>query len=308
MNSGRILIIDDDAAFIRMYEERLGEEGYLVHAARDRTTALTKLDEGGWDAVLVDQKLQGPGGPDTGLDMLREAAIRAPRAKAFLVTAYATERAIARAFAEGAYDYLQKDEFFSSLLAPKLRNAVDAVRARSMAELSSAETEAQIRATWGAAEAERDGNRKGKLLEDLMVLLFKTVPGFHQTTPRRQNEIEEIDILIQNASTDPLWVNERTSYILAECKNWSKPVGAPELTLFLDKVASRSGRCRLGFFIAPGGFTGAYKQSLLAARKGDHLIVPVDRAGLQDLVDAADRNVVLKKLHERAVVELNGHA
>jgi hypothetical protein len=47
-----------------------------------------------------------------------------------------------------------------------------------------------------------------------MVLLFKTIPGFHQVSVRRRNEVEEIDLLIRNESADPLWVNERTSYIL----------------------------------------------------------------------------------------------
>jgi ActR/RegA family two-component response regulator len=307
MSSGKILIIDDDAAFLRMYEDRLGEEGYLVETVTDARGALAKLDEPGWDAVLIDQKLQGEGGPDSGLDLIGEAARRAPGAKAFLVTAYATRAAITRAFREGAYDYLQKDEFFSALLAPKLRNAVEAVRALRMAELSGDETEATIRETWAAAESEKDANRKGKLLEDLMVLIFKTVPGFHQTTLRRQNELEEIDLLIQNASTDPLWVNERTSYILVECKNWSKPVGVPELTVFIGKIAKRYGRCRLGFFIAPGGVTRTFKGELAAKREGDHLVVLVDRDALLELVGTTDRNAVLKKLHERAVAELNGH-
>jgi CheY-like chemotaxis protein len=307
MKSGKILIIDDDASFRQMYEDRLGEEGYVVETAPDQRTALAKLDQPGWDAILIDQKLQGEGGPDTGLDLIAEAAQRAPGAKAFLVTGYATPKAIARAFREGAYDYLQKDQFFSALLAPKLRNAIEAVRALRLAELTSAETEEQIRETWTAVEAATDPNRKGKLLEDLMVLLFKTIPGFHQTTPNRQNDIEEIDLLIQNASPDPFWINERSSYILVECKNWSKPAGAPELRALFHKLERRYGRSRLGFFIAPGGFAGTFKDALLAERKGDLLIVLVDHDALAELVRGPDRGAILKRFHERAVMALNGH-
>lgn len=304
MSSGKILIIDDDQSFLRMYEDRLGEEGYVVESARDRASALLKLDLPGWDVVLIDQKLQGAGGPDIGLDLIAEAARRAPGAKAFLVTAYATRPAIAHAFREGAYDYLQKDEFFTALLTPKLRNAIQAVRAQRLAELTSAETEADIRDTWDAALRETNPNRKGKLLEDLMVLVFKTVPGFHQTMPNRRNDVEEIDLLIQNASTDPFWINERSSYILVECKNWSGPVGATELTRFLYKLQHRFGRCRLGFFVAPGGFAGTFHGALLAERRDDHLVVPVDRDALAALVAAPDRNAALKQLHERAVMAL----
>lgn len=306
MSSGKILIIDDDASFRQMYEDRLGEDGYIVEAAPDRHTALEKLEQPGWDVVLIDQKLQGEGGPDTGLDLIAEAALRAPRAKTFLVTAYATPKAIARAFREGAYDYLQKDELFSALLSPKLRNAIEAVRALRLAELSTAETETQIQATWTAVEAEQDANRKGKLLEDLMVLLFKTIHGFHQTTPNRQNDIEEIDLLIQNNSTDPFWSKE-SSYILAECKNWSKPAGVAELRSFLYKLQHRFGRSRLGFFIAVGGFKGTFKEALLAERKDEHLVVLIDRDALVELIEAPDRNAVLKRFHEHAVMALNGH-
>lgn len=304
MSSGKILIVDDDERFREMYESRLGEEGYLVESAVDQKTALEKLDQGGFDVILIDQKLQGEGGPDTGLDLIAEAARRAPRAKTFLVTAYATSRAVSRAFREGAYDYLQKDELFSALLSPKLRNAVEAVRALELSGLTTAETEAQIRATWACVESERDPNRKGKLLEDLMVLIFKTIPGFQQTTPNRQNDIEEIDILVQNASTDPFWSKE-SQYLLAECKNWSKPAGAPELRGFFHKLERRFNRARLGFFIAPGGFTGTMKEALLAERKEKHLVVLVDREGLLELISSPDRGAVLKRLHERAILALS---
>jgi CheY-like chemotaxis protein len=306
-STGKILIIDDDPSFLKLYDSQLGEEGYLVETAADSTAALAKLDQPGWDVVLIDQKLQGPTGPDAGLDLIVEVARRAPAAKAILVTAYATTSAITRAFREGVYDYLQKDEFFSVLLRAKLRNATETVRAQRLGSLTLDETEAAIQDAWSAVETERNAHRKGKLLEDLMVLLFKTIPGFHQVSVRRQNEIEEIDLVVRNESNDPLWVNERTSYILAECKNWSKPVGVNELRNFIWKLGRRFGRCRLGLFIAPGGFTGPFKETLRTESKDDLLVVLVEHDALRDLVLSTDRNASLKKLHERAVVELNGH-
>jgi ActR/RegA family two-component response regulator len=305
--TGKILIIDDDPSFLKVYENRLGAEGYLVETATTVSEALAKLDQPGWDVVLLDQKLQGPGDADSGLDLLSEIAMRAPRAKTILVTGYASDEAITRAFREGVYDYLEKNSVFRVLLLAKLRNAVEAVRAQRFGELNSEETEAAIRETWSAVEAEADANRKGKLLEDLMVLLFKTIPGFHQATPRRRNDVEEIDIVIRNESTDPLWVNDGTPYILVECKNWSKPVGAGEIRTFFGKLERRFGRCRLGFFVAPGGFTGPFQDDLRTERKGNILVIPVDREALRGIVLSTDRNATLKKLHERAVIEQNGH-
>ncbi|WP_438000664.1 response regulator [Sorangium sp. So ce185] len=306
-STGKVLIIDDDPRFVRLYESRLGEEGYLVETAPDAGAALVKLDQPGWDVVLLDQKLQGREGPDSGLDLLAEVRLRAPSAKTLLVTAYATPGAIMRAFQEGVYDYLQKDEFFQVLLLPKLRNAIEAVRARQLGELTREETEVTLREAWAAVESEADPNRKGKLLEDLMLLLVKTIPGFRQAQARRRNDVEEIDLLIRNESTDPFWVNERTSYILIECKNWTKPAGVNELRSFMWKLERRYGRCRLGLFVAVGGFTSAFRDDLRGERKDDYLVLLLDRDDLRALVLASDRNACLKTFHERAVVELNGH-
>lgn len=304
--TGKILIIDDDPSFLRVYKDRLGEEGYQVDAATDVSSALVKLDQPGWDVVLLDQKLQGRDGPDSGLDLISEVTRRAPAAKIILVTAFASTEAIQRAFRDGVYDYLEKGRFFAVLLVAKLRNAIEAVRAHRIAELVPSEIEASIKELWGAVESEQDPNRKGKLLEDLMVLLLKTIPGFHHANTRRRNELEEIDVLVRNESSDPFWSKE-DPYILVECKNWSKPVGVPELLSFLNKLERRYGRCRLGLFIAPGGFAETFRQALLTERKEDKLVLLLGRDQLRELVESADRSAVLKRLHEAAVVETNGH-
>jgi ActR/RegA family two-component response regulator len=303
---GKVLIIDDEDTFLEIYEETLGRQGYLVETAKDRVSALSKLDVPGWDAVLLDQKLQGGYGPDSGLDLIPEIVRRAPRARILLVTAYATPKAVTLAFDAGAHDYLQKDELFDALLVPKLRNAVETARALRLGAMTTDETETEIRQTWAAARTEPDANRKGKLLEDLLVLLLKTIPGFESASPRRRNELEEIDVLVRNESADPTWTKEG-SYLLVECKNWSKPAGAPELRDFAYKMEHRYGRCRLGIFVAPGGFAETVKLDLLSRRKGSLFILLLDAGGLTGLVEAPDRNAFLKKLHTDALVAQNGH-
>lgn len=303
MASGKILIIDDDPSFVQLYREQLGREGYAVESAHDRASALAQLAAPGWDVVLLDQRLQGT---NSGLDLIADIRRLAPFAKTILVTAFASDDAIVRAFSEGAYDYLEKGARFTTLLRVKLHNAVEAARALRLATFSSEETEAEIRETWALVKAETDKNLKGKLLEDLMVLLFKTIPGFHQTSPRRQNKIEEIDLLIRNESKDPLWAKEQ-AFLLVECKHWSKPSGAPELRDLLYKIERRFDRCRLGFFIAPGGFSGTFKDALLAERKDRILVVLIDGEALAKLVASDDRNAFLKDCYEKAILAQNGH-
>lgn len=300
-DSGRILIVDDDTAFLETYEDLLSAEGHVVERAESRTKALARLDEPGWGVVIIDQKLLGPGGPDTGLDLIAEAGQRAPGAKTILATAYASPDAVERAFQNGAYDYLEKrGQVFSALLRIKVRNAMEAVRERWLASLDLSATEQAIRSTWDAARGEKDRNKKGLLLEQLMSLVLKTIPGFERLSTRLQNEIEELDILVQNNSVDPFW-REEGQYILVECKNWSGHVGTKDLRDLWGKVDGRYQRCKLALFVAPGGFAETVRTQQLQRARESTLVMLVGPGELDELVKQTDRSAVLKALHQRAV-------
>lgn len=297
---GRILIVDDDPAFIETYKDLLAAEGYTVETATSHATALRRLDEPGWSVILVDQKLQGPGGPDTGLDLIAESRSRAPGAKVLLVTAYASKEAVERAFREGAYDYLEKTPVFEAMLHVKVRNAMEVGSERWLATLDLDGTELAIRETWATAQAERDRNKKGLLLERLVALLLKSIPGFDRLDTRLRNDTEEIDVLVQNESTDPFWQKE-SPYILVECKHWSKRIGTKELRDLWGKMEGRYNRCRLALLIAPGGITDTVRDLQLRKSEEDVLVVLVGASELDDLVRRKDRNEALKEMHRRAV-------
>jgi len=129
---GRILIIDDDPAFIETCKDLLALEGYTVETAT-YAEALHRLDEPDWSVVLVDQKLQGAGVADTGLDLIAESRKRAPGAKVLLVAAYTSNESIERALREGAYEYLEKSTVFEAMLRVKVRNAMEVVSERWLA-------------------------------------------------------------------------------------------------------------------------------------------------------------------------------
>jgi ActR/RegA family two-component response regulator len=302
---GHILIVDDDAPFVRIYREIFERDGLLVTAAHTPTEAASALGSAGseFDVVLLDQKLQGPGGPDTGLDLLDQVGRLAPFAKTIVVTGYATPSAIERALALGAYDYLVKNGAFEALLRAKVRNAIEVTSARRQIALQEAEVIAALRATWTQVCTERDRNRKGKLLEDLVKLLFQATPGFGRVTTRLDNGIEEIDIKIDNRSDDPTWKDEGP-YLLGECKNWSSRCGANELRSFRAKFATKYNRIHTGFLFAPGGFTREAHEDIRSNKAGTVLIVLVDADDLERWIAADDRLAVLRELHERAVFDL----
>ncbi|HWO18694.1 MAG TPA: response regulator [Kofleriaceae bacterium] len=299
--AGRILIVDDDPDFVASYKEFLTAEGYAVEVASNGQEARTRFEEPGWGLIVIDQKLRGPGGPDEGLDLAVVAMRKAPEAKVIIATAYAEPASIARAFDLGVYDYLQKDQFFEALLRAKVRNAMEVWRERALAALSTERREQELASAWEDAQTVRDPQLKGDLLEFIMFLLFRTIPGFEHAQVNRQNHLEEIDVLVQNSSTDPFWQREG-SYLLIECKNWSSPVGVPELKLFRQKIGDRFGRSTLGFMIAMNGYTETTKIEEWTRRGEQSLVVLLTREDLDALVATRDRSAKLKEFHARAVV------
>lgn len=159
----------------------------------------------------------------------------------------------------------------------------------------------ELRARWTEVRNEGDRNRKGKLLEDLVKLLFRATPGFERVETRLDNKIEEIDIVVENRAEDVPWKNDGSSYLLGECKNWSRPCGSAEFRSFNDKLQTKYQRARTGFFFAPGGFTNEFHAARAQRAESDTLVIPVDNGDLERWIDADDRVAVLDELYKRSV-------
>lgn len=295
----KILALDDEEAVLTVLRETLADDGLDLRTTTTMDAALQALDEGDWSVVLIDQRLHGAEGSDEGLTLIEEVERRSPGAKVIIVTGYASPDAIERAFAGGVYDYVEKSQNFSTLLRAKVRNAIELAREQSLSALTGDALSARLAELWSTVQTETNSARKGRLLEDLLELIFKQVEGFVVTTRRRSTD-EEFDLVIRNESLGSLWTKE-SQYFLVECKNWTSTVGPDELDRFINKLERRYGRAKLGFFVAPNGFTAGFSTTLATRRRDALLVVPIDRADLDALVSRADREQVLKDLHQRAV-------
>jgi ActR/RegA family two-component response regulator len=300
MTAGHILIIDDDRDFVGIYRDLLQDLGLEVSVAHSTADAEVILDKLGFelDVILLDQKLQGSGGPDSGFDLLARLQTQVPLAKTIVVTGYMRPDAIEQAFRLGAYDYIVKNGGFEAMLRAKVKNAIEVTQARRLVVADRA----SLRAHWISTLAAKDPNRKGRMLEELVKLLFRATPGFEQVDTRLDNGIEEIDIMIANRSKDPIWANDGI-YILGECKHWSKRCGSPELGNFLRKLDNKYKRVRTGIFIAPGGFTDEFKDARGERKLAEYLVVTIDNGDIERWIDADDRVAVLNELHKRSVFE-----
>ncbi len=71
----RILVVEDDQFLRELYQELLAGEGYLVDVAVDGAIALQKIQEGGFDLVLLDIMLPKM----DGINVLKTLKISPPK-------------------------------------------------------------------------------------------------------------------------------------------------------------------------------------------------------------------------------------
>lgn len=297
----RVLVVDDLPAMRDSMHYILSEHGDEVVTAASAKEASVQLEQGRWDLVVLDKNLDGPDGTGEGLDLLEEVNRFNPGCPVIIVTGYADPASVERAFQRGAFDYLEKGGIFETVLRLKARQALAPARERRLSALQNGNREDAIAALWSQVERETDSSRKGALLENLLTLLLRSIPGFEETTTRLRSEDEELDLWIPNQSSDPFWQKE-SPYILGECKHWSKPVDRKEADAFFGKLERRRARCRLGLFIALGGVTAGFRKVVEEHRREDKLVVILTKSELDALITASDRNATLKAFHSQASI------
>jgi two-component system response regulator RegA len=100
----RVLLIDDDAVFVRVLARALGARGFGVATAGNRADALTAARDLQPDYVVLDLKL----GDDSGLALIPELLELDAEVRILLLTGYASIATAVEAIKRGAWDYLAK--------------------------------------------------------------------------------------------------------------------------------------------------------------------------------------------------------
>ena len=103
-NSGRILLVDDEAAILRTFRYCLEDEGYEVATASTAANAEEVLRQQVFDLCFLDLRL----GDDSGLDLLATMRTQAPWMVVVIVTAHSAVDTAVDAIQAGASDYLVK--------------------------------------------------------------------------------------------------------------------------------------------------------------------------------------------------------
>ncbi len=100
----RVLLVDDEASYLRVLSKRLALRGMLPTTAQSGPDAVRLLKKNVFDVALLDLKMVGM----DGLETLRVFSILAPELKVILLTGHGGERDARKAIQLGAVDYLVK--------------------------------------------------------------------------------------------------------------------------------------------------------------------------------------------------------
>ena len=102
--SGRILLVDDEAAILRTFRYCLEDDGYRVATAASAAQAESLLQRQVFDLCFLDLRL----GQDNGLEMLQQMRLLAPWMRVVIITAHSAVDTAVDAIRLGAADYLVK--------------------------------------------------------------------------------------------------------------------------------------------------------------------------------------------------------
>lgn len=288
----RVLIVDDSGPVRETISDWLVEDGFAVADVGSLEEARSWLDANGAPHVLLlDVRLQGPGGEVSGLDAVGDLLVRAPGARVVIITGFAAEADVIRAFDAGAHDYVVKDSVFNPLLRRKVRRAAE--EADRTFQRQPTWRERELRDAWSAARSNPHPQRKGEALERTLQLLFDSVPGL--TADNRVhsgNRDAEYDLWITNGSSEPV-LRDQGLIWLVECKNRAEPRSTDDVYAIEGKMRRHRGRCRLGFLVATSGFTRGAEDVLRRASTGGELVVLLDEHAVSAWIASADREAWL---------------
>lgn len=122
MSKARILVVEDDEPIRRGMVDALAFDGHDVIEAADGHHGMRAAVQGGYDLLLLDLILPGPGG----LDILAEVKLTRPTTPVIILSAKGEEADRVRGLKLGADDYVVKPFSVKELLA-----RVEAVLRRS---------------------------------------------------------------------------------------------------------------------------------------------------------------------------------
>jgi signal transduction histidine kinase len=148
-----ILIVEDDAGIAALHRRILERAGYQVEWCARADDARRRLQRGGIDLMLLDNRLEN--GVE-GLQFFRELKDAGLDPPVILVTGFSDDATIIRALRQGVMDYVTKSSEYLAYLPEAVHRALDQVHTRRQLEA----TNAQLRQAYAELEQKTEELRQ----------------------------------------------------------------------------------------------------------------------------------------------------
>jgi signal transduction histidine kinase/DNA-binding response OmpR family regulator len=116
----RVLVVDDEAAILRVIAESLSLRKILADVAKTAEEALDLMSKNDYAVVVTDKNLPGM----DGIALMKEVKTRSPNTEIIIITGYASVDSALDAIGAGAFDYIPKPFPSLAYVAEKVRGAL----------------------------------------------------------------------------------------------------------------------------------------------------------------------------------------
>jgi hypothetical protein len=159
-------------------------------------------------------------------------------------------------------------------------------------------------------QLQKNDDKTGRNLEVLIQHLFSSIIGLQFMTDRLRTSSSELDLIYRIPDSNHPLFEAFGHYIIIECKDWSKPIGAAVIRSYVGELQSLS--VRGGIIVSREGITGSSSEEFINARleiaKAYHrhgVTIPVlDLNDLKLIDDGFNLITILYKKYEEVRFDL----
>ena len=130
----RVLLVDDDETFRRVFGGALAEDGFVVDMVADGIEALERMNRRTFDLALVDLRMPRM----DGLSLLQELERRHPATVPVVLTGFGSVSSAVEAVKSGAFDVIPKSAPTEQVFAVLRRAAEARLQSRAGTALGAA--------------------------------------------------------------------------------------------------------------------------------------------------------------------------